>query len=143
VVALALYLLMLRLIHLPGNAYQLQPHGYMRTMLANLVASASGRGLVLDIVPSLLLAGVAVAGWPAMRAGLPGRLFHRTDALVIPALVLVALAVTNSFDTGRVVMHAAPLFVVPAIGSLAHWSRWYQGFACPRDMCRTKVGSNA
>jgi hypothetical protein len=124
VVALALYLLMLRLIHLPGNAYQLQPHGYMRTMLANLVASASGRGLVLDIAPSLLLVGVAVAGWPAMRAGLPGRLFRPTDALVIPALVLVALAVTNSFDTGRVVMHAAPLYVVTAVGSLVHWSRW-------------------
>jgi hypothetical protein len=132
VLALAVYVLMLRLIHLPGNAYQLQPQGYLRTMLANLIACGSGRGLVLDIVPTLLLAGVAVAAWPAMRAGLPGGLFRPADALVIPALVLVALAVTNSFDTGRVVMHAAPLFVIPAIGSLPHWSRWYQGFARPR-----------
>jgi len=146
VVALALYLVMLRLIHLPGNAYQVQPNGYMHTMFANMGASASARGLVLDIVPSLLVAGVAVAGWPVMQAGLPGRLFRPTDVLVILALVLVALAVTKSFDIGRVVMHASPLYVVPAIGSLAHWSRWYEGFAHPRDVlarpCRTKVGSN-
>ena len=146
VIALALYLLMLRLVHLPGNTYQVQPYDYVCTMFANLAASASGRGLVLDIVPSLLLAGVAAAGWPVMRVGLPGRLFRPTDALVIPALVLVALAVTKSFDIGRVVMHAAPLFVIPAIGSLAHWNRWYQGFARPRDVparpWRTKVGSN-
>lgn len=145
VVALALYLLMLRAIHLSGNSYQLEPDGYMRTVVANLAASASGRGLVLDIVPSLLLAVVAVAGRPAIQAGLPGGLFRRTDTLVIPALMLVALAVTNSFDTGRVVMHAAPLFVIPAIGSLAHWSRWHQGFARPRDIPgrpgRWKVGS--
>ena len=81
-----------------------------------------------------------------MRAGLPGRLFHPTDALVVPALILVALAVTKSFDIGRVVMHAAPLYVVPAVGALSCWSRWYQGFARPRDAlapaCRTKVRSN-
>jgi len=133
VAALALYVLMLRLVHLPGNAYQLQPHDYVRTMLGNLAASVSGRGLVLDIVPSVLLAGVAVAGWPALRAGLPGGLFRPADVLVIPALVLVALAVTDSFDTGRVVMHAAPLFVIPAVGSLAHWGRWYQGLVRPRS----------
>jgi hypothetical protein len=133
VVGLALYVLMLRLIHLPGNAYQLQPHGYGRTMLGNLAASVSGRGVVLDVVPTLLLAGVAVAGWPAMRGGLPGGVFRPADALVIPALVLVALAVTDSFDIGRVVMHAAPLFVIPAVGSLAHWSRWYEGLIRPRS----------
>ena len=133
VVALVLYVLMLRLIHLPGNAYQLQPQGYMHTMLGNLAASVSGRGVVLDVVPTLLLAGVAVAGWPAMRAGLAGGLFRRSDALVVPALVLVALAVTDSFDVGRVVMHAAPLFVIPVVGSLAHWGRWYQGLVRPRS----------
>ena len=133
VVALALYVVMLRLVHLPGNAYQLQPHDYVRTMLSNLVACVSGRGVVLDIVPSALLAGVAVAGWPALRAGLRGGLFRPADVLVIPALVLVALAVTDSFDTGRVVMHAAPLFVIPAVGSLAHWGRWYQGVVRPRS----------
>jgi hypothetical protein len=135
---------MLRLVHLPGNDYQVQPHDYTPTIFANLAASISGRGLLLDVLPSLLVAGVAIAGWPVMQAGLPGRLFRRTDALVIPALILVALAVTKSFDIGRVVMHAAPLYVVPAVGSLSHWSRWYQGFARPRDVlapsCRAKVG---
>jgi hypothetical protein len=145
VLALVLYVLMLRLVHLPGNDYQVQPHDYTRTMFANLAASVSGRGLLLDIVPSLLVAGAAVAGWPVVRAGWLGRLFRPTDALVIPALILVALVVTKSFDIGRVVMHAAPLYVVPAVGSLSHWSRWYQGFARPRDVlapsCRAKVGS--
>jgi hypothetical protein len=146
VLAVVLYLLMLRLVHLPGNAYQVQPQHYTHTLLANLAATISGRGLVLDVVPSLLLAGVALAGWPAGRLGLPGRLFRPADALVIPGLVLLALCTTDSFDTGRVVIHAAPLYVVPAIGSVEQWSRWGQRFARPREVqaqrCRAAIGSD-
>ncbi len=133
VFALALYLLMVWLVHLPGNEYQLQPHDYVQTILSNLAASISARGLVLDIVPCLLLAGVAVAGWPAARRGLRGGPFRPIDGLVVPVLALVALAVTKSFDIGRVVMHAAPLYVVLAIGSLDLWSQWGDGIARPRD----------
>lgn len=88
---------------------------------------------MLDIVPFFLVAGVAVAGWPAARRGLRGGPFRPIDGLVVPALALVSLAVTKSFDIGRVVMHAAPLYVVPAIASLEHWSRWGHGFARLRD----------
>ena len=117
VVALAAYLAMVQLIHVPGHSYQLQPTRYLGTIAANLSVQASGRGVLLNLVPTLLLAGVAVAGWPAGSIG-P---FRRVDILVIPALVLLALTVTHQFQIGRVVMHAAPLFVVPAAAAGRFW----------------------
>lgn len=99
-------------LHLPGNEYQLQPGGYLGTITENLMAYATGRGLLLNILPILVLAGIALPR--PQRAGL----FARADALVIPALMVVALVLTHLFQAGRIVMHAAPLFVVPAMAAL-------------------------
>ncbi len=115
--ALAAYLAMVQLVHVPGHSYQLQPTRYLGTIAANLSVQVSGRGVLLNLVPTLVLAGVAVAGWPAGSVG-P---FRRVDILVIPALVLLALTVTHQFQIGRVVMHAAPLFVVPAAAAGRFW----------------------
>ena len=115
--ALAAYLAMVLLIHVPGNSYQLRPSAYLGTIAANLAVQASARGIALNLVPTLVLAGVAVAGWPAGSVG-P---FRPADIMVIPALVLLALTVTHQFQIGRLVMHAAPLFVVPAVAAGRRW----------------------
>ena len=115
--ALTAYLAMVLLVHVPGHSYQVRPAGYLGTIAANLAVQASARGVVLNLVPTLLLAGVAVTGWPAGSMG-P---FRRVDILVIPALVLLALTVTHKFQVGRLVMHAAPLFVVPAAAAGRRW----------------------
>ena len=115
--ALAIYLAMVLLVHVPGNSYQLRPVRYAGTIAANLAVQASARGVVLNLVPTVVLAGVAVAGWPAGSVG-P---FRRADIVVIPALVLLALTVTHQFQIGRLVMHAAPLFVVPAAAAGRFW----------------------
>jgi hypothetical protein len=115
--ALAAYLAMVLLVHVPGNSYQLRPSAYLGTIAANLAAQASARGVVLNLVPTLVLAGVSVAGWPAGSVG-P---FRPGDIVVIPALVLLGLTVTHQFQIGRLVMHAAPLFVVPAAAAGRRW----------------------
>jgi hypothetical protein len=117
--ALAAYLVMVALVRVPGNAYQLQPTSYLTTIAMNLRASLSGRGLVLNVLPTALLAAVAVAGWPA--AGRGQGMARRADILLIPALVLLALTVTQYFQIGRIVMHAAPIFVIPAAASISAW----------------------
>ncbi|HTW72892.1 MAG TPA: hypothetical protein VME47_23650 [Acetobacteraceae bacterium] len=125
--AIAAYAAALLLLHLPGNAYQLEPGGYPATLLANLRASVSARGLLLNALPVGVLLAVGGLGWQhAGRRDLDG-LFHPVDLLIVPALVLVALVLTQFFQTGRLVMHAAPLFVVPAAVAIGRWME------APRD----------
>ncbi|MBW4091651.1 MAG: hypothetical protein HIU82_11160 [Proteobacteria bacterium] len=76
-----------------------------------MIAPAAGAvGRRLGLTPS------AVAG----SAGTVGP-FRLVDILVIPALVLLALTVTHKFQIGRLVMHAAPLFVLPAAAAAGRW----------------------
>ncbi|CAH2599810.1 conserved membrane protein of unknown function [Rhodovastum atsumiense] len=114
-----LYLAMVMLVHLPGNEYQLDTAGYFATIRTNLAAWASGRGLVLNVLPLLVLAGLALLGH--RFPGAPGhrRRIVAADLMVIPALVVVALVLTQFFQVGRIVMHAAPLFVGPAATVIA------------------------
>jgi hypothetical protein len=117
--SVALYLAEVAALALPGNAYQLQPGGYLGTVRENLVAYGSARGLLLNVLPIVVL--LAVAGFAAVRPRAAG-LFSRADILVIPALAIVALVLTHLFQAGRIVMHAAPLFVVPAVAFTA-WAK--------------------
>ncbi len=116
--ALGAYLLMVLLVHVPGHSYQLRPTDYISTILANLSVQLSARGVMLNLVPTLVCACVAVVGWPAIRQN---DIFDRVDILIIPTLVVLALTVTHKFQIGRVVMHAAPIFVVPAAAAAGIW----------------------
>ncbi len=111
VVCVALYAVMVALLHRGGNSYQLQPSSFPITITENLHAYASSRGLLLNILPTLILAAIALLGRPH-------GLFARVDILVIPAMLVVALVLTHLFQAGRLVMHAAPLFVVPAAAAI-------------------------
>jgi hypothetical protein len=118
--AIVVYGLALLVLHLPGNDYQLEPGGYLGTVVSNLRASVSIRGLLLNVLPVAVLLAVAAAGWRyAGRARIA--MFRPLDLLVIPGLVLVALTLTQMFQTGRIVMHAAPLFVLPAAVAIGRW----------------------
>ncbi len=121
--AIALYAAALRFVPLPGNAYQLEPAGYLATLGANLRASVSVRGLLLNLLPVAVLFAIGAAGWiSAARSRAIGP-FRPIDLLMIPGLVVVALVLTQMFQTGRIVMHAAPLFVVPAAAAAGRWMR--------------------
>lgn len=118
--AVASYFVLLKLVQIPGNSYQLDPADYPVTLRENLGAYLSGRGVLLNVVPVAILAGLAVFGHTCNRRSI-GRLFRPADILVIPALLGVALLLTHLFQAGRIVMHAAPLFVVPAVAALGGW----------------------
>lgn len=119
--AVVVYLAALLILHLPGNSYQVEPGGYLATLLSNLRASISARGLLLNALPVVVLFAVGALGWRYGERPLPACLFRPIDLLVIPGLVMVALVMTQFFQTGRIVMHAAPLYVVPAAAALGRW----------------------
>lgn len=116
ILAVVAYFVLIRIVQMAGNGYQLDPAGYPLTLRENLAAYFSARGVLLNIVPVAILMAIAVFGHRGRRqAG--GRLFRPADILVIPALIGVALLLTHLFQAGRIVMHAAPLFVIPAIAA--------------------------
>jgi hypothetical protein len=112
--ALALYATIVALARLPGNTYQVDPASYPLTAAENVEAWFSLRGLLLNVLPIAVLSAIGIAGDYSAANG-AGALFRRTDLLVIPALLIVALLVTHLFQAGRIVAHAAPLFVIPAV----------------------------
>jgi hypothetical protein len=109
--AVGLYALLVAVLKMPGNEYQLRPGGFADTITENLTAYATSRGLFLNVLPITVLAALAIGARST-------RLFRRMDVLLIPALTVVALVLTHLFQAGRIVMHAAPLFVVPAVAAL-------------------------
>ena len=125
IAAIVVYGLALLIVHLHGNEYQLKPSGYLTTLVSNLHASISGRGLLLNAWPVALLFVVGAFGWWYGGRSLAGTLFRPIDLLVIPGLVLVALVLTQLFQTGRILVHSAPLFVVPAAVSVGRWMDAY------------------
>jgi hypothetical protein len=118
VLAVLLYVLAVALLHYPGNEYQLRPVGFAATLRDNIAVYGSARGLLLNVLPAMILAVVAVAAHRQPS----GRLFRRADILVIPAMLGVAVVLTQFFQAGRIAMHAAPIFVVPAAVALARWA---------------------
>lgn len=111
--AMAVYGCVVAVVHRGGNEYQLQPTSFPVTIAENLRAYLNPRGVLLNILPTLVLAVIAALGRRPT-----GSLFRSTDLLVIPAMLVVALVLTHLFQAGRLVMHAAPLFVIPAVQAL-------------------------
>lgn len=112
--AAALYLAVIKLVHLPGNSYQMTPSCFLDTIGRNLATTLSLRGFILNAVPAGLLLALGLAATSGRRAGraLP-------DLLLVPALVLVAMTLTETYQIGRIVMHGAPLLVIPGAAALA------------------------
>ena len=102
-------------IHAGGNAYQLTPSGYLPNFINNIEVNLSFRGILLSWAPSGLLLVLALIGSHDYQPGS----FRRRDAFLVPALIVVALTLTEDFQVGRVVMMSIPLFAIPAAERLA------------------------
>ncbi len=113
--ALGLYAAVVLALHAGGNAYQLTPAGYGANLVNNLIVNLSPRGLLLSWAPSALLLAMALAGMHGAAHGM----FRARDAWLVPALILVALVLTQDFQVGRIVMMAAPIFAIPAAARFA------------------------
>lgn len=112
---LAGYLAAVAILRFPGNEYQTNPATLAVTLRENFGAIFSGRGIALNLLPIAVLAGLA--GWAHHRCATPPArtttLFHPADMVTLVGLTVVALCFTHLYQDGRIVMHAAPLFVIP------------------------------
>lgn len=121
--AVAAYVAMLAIVRLEGHSEQLDANAYIPSLLQNIVATVTTpRGLILNILPCVLLAGVVWWSWLQLGRRHDG-IYARLDLLVIPALIVVTLVLTQFYQVGRIVMHAAPLFAVPVSLGLGAWLR--------------------
>jgi hypothetical protein len=85
----------------------------LSTIMLNVQASLSLRGLLLNVLPVLVLFAV---GFLARKAA-PAKdspCASRVDWLVIPLLLGIAMVASLTLNLGRIVMHAFPLFIGPA-----------------------------
>ena len=121
--AVGFYVLLLMIVRLTGHAYQTDFASYSSTAIENLKAYFDMRGLVLNILPAALLAGSALFSWRYLKQPFAGGLFRPVDVLAILGLLLVALVATLYHQAGRIAMHTAPLYVVPAGAALGLWIR--------------------
>jgi hypothetical protein len=113
-----LYAAIVKFVRLPGNEYQVDPINYPATAIENAAAWFTGRGIMLNALPAIVLGALGIAGHWARAPDRVRDWFRPTDLLVIPILLAVALIVTHLFQAGRIVLHAAPLFVIPAVLAL-------------------------
>lgn len=125
--AMLLYAMLIAFGHLPPIGVHLEPGTFMATLRSNLANETTSHGLMLDVLPALLLLCLALIGhFGGRRRDLPPLrwhgLFRPVDLLMVPAMAGVALAVevvlAEPYQIGRFLMHAAPLFVVPAASVL-------------------------
>lgn len=110
--AIGAYIAVLHIVHAPGNSYQTTPSLsiYTSTLIANLKANLSARGLMLSWGPATIMLLAALFGKHEDTCGL----FSRRDALLVPCLICVGLVFTQDYQLGRLVMMAVPLFAIPA-----------------------------
>jgi hypothetical protein len=97
---------------LPRLEHQQGADRFVGTIMTNLRASLSLRGLLLNDVPVLIAFALALL---ARREASPGTAPHatRADWLVVPFMLGVALTASISLNLGRIVMHTFPLYLGP------------------------------
>jgi hypothetical protein len=122
IAGLAVYCATVAMLRLPGHAHQLDPSAYVPMLLQNIAASFSGRGVVLNLLPCVLL--IAVVGWSWWYLGKrQSGHYAQIDLLVVAALAMAALALTQTYQVGRIVAHAVPIFVLPVAQAFGVWAR--------------------
>jgi hypothetical protein len=122
-VAVALYVAMLAILRLEGHSEQLTLSEYLPALVQNVVATfTTPRGFLLNVVPCVLVAAAVWWSWNEIGQRRYA-IFARIDLMVVPALMVITLVLTQFYQVGRIVMHAAPLFVLPVSLGLGAWLR--------------------
>jgi hypothetical protein len=122
VAAIALYLAIRTILHLPGNESQTDPASWFPSASSTLRDTLSLKGAVTNGVPIALLATMAFLAYRARSLDEQARRwFQPTDVLVFLVLVAVGFAINMQFTVGRLAMHAYPLYL-PVLAVLV--DRW-------------------
>lgn len=122
-VAVAAYLAMLVIVRLEGHSEQLNANEYLPAFVQNIAATlTTPRGFILNVLPCLMLVGMVWWSWRMLSRRRCG-IYAPADLLVVPAVILITLTLTQFYQVGRIVMHATPLFIVPVALALGEWMR--------------------
>lgn len=107
--AVAIYFVITRLYDAPGNEAQTNPALFLSHARSTLAYTLSAKGLVLNALPVLVVAGLGALALRYRQAS--G--FQAADTLALLVLLAVALAADVVYNVGRIAMHAYP-FYLPA-----------------------------
>jgi hypothetical protein len=118
VIALLVYVIVIKIVHATGNSYQLTPSHYMANAVASFRNNLSARGLVLSWLPVMFITGLSVVG----DVDADDKIFSKRDILLVPALIIIALVLTEDFDIGRIVVMSVPFFAIPAAQKIQAWA---------------------
>ena len=109
----ALYGLAMVAFPMPRPEHQEGAGRFLSTIMLNIQASLTARGMLLNVLPVLVLFAFAFLA----RKGASSKVepyASRVDWCVLPLLLGVAMVASLSLNLGRIVMHAFPLFIGPA-----------------------------
>jgi hypothetical protein len=108
-VSVLVYVGMRLILRLPGNENQTDPGTWLTGAAATIGATLSLKGLVLNGLPLVVMAVLmTIAVWAGRRR--PGS-FTVADLAVIPALIVVGLAIDVQHNLGRLALHGFPLYL--------------------------------
>jgi hypothetical protein len=120
--SVGVYLVMRALIGLPGHDEQWNIARFLPNAIETLKLTVSIKGVYLNIIPILILAGLYAlsASTVARRQG--DRYFYRSDILVLVGMILIGFMTRLEFTVGRVVMFTFPLYLPRVACALDNWA---------------------
>jgi hypothetical protein len=116
VASLALYFVAHAYLRLPGHEEQTSLQAFLPSAMATIRYTLSLKGFVLNLVPIIILAVIALLAVLQSHDGPPGSRGYPMVADVSAFLVLLMLGLVTSlaYTAGRVVMYSFPLYLSAA-----------------------------
>ncbi|MBD3232614.1 MAG: hypothetical protein GF315_02710 [candidate division Zixibacteria bacterium] len=119
--ALVLYLGIRYLVNAPGCEYQLDPSTYLSSLHFNILQTSSLKGLVLNILPTLIMVALYICALIAnkQRSLSAKWYFQPADILPLVGLFIIAHMVRVEYNVGRITLYCLPLYLPLASSVLA------------------------
>ena len=111
-ICVVLYLVIRLLVKVPGYENQLSPSTYLSSFWRMLSLSMSLKGLVTNVIPTLVIGCIAGLGyWTQVRFQIVSSASQRADVFVLAVMILIGMAIDVEYTLGRLVMFAYPLYL--------------------------------
>lgn len=112
VVAATAYFAIRLLVDAPGYENQLTPSSYLPALISMVPVVFSLKGFVTDLLPTLLVAAIAVLDvWTIRRLGIDTPVFRWPDVAVLVAMFVIGMGIDMQYTVGRIVMFTYPLYL--------------------------------
>jgi hypothetical protein len=117
VIALIIYFSIRYMFPFHGNESHLLPHTYFSSLIINLSHTLSLKGLVLNIIPTILCVSMYVFAYFASKDKYCSNniFFNKFDFVPILVLLLISHLINVDYNVGRIVLHCFPLYLPLAI----------------------------